>query len=150
LVRWVMHLGSLVWAPLGGWADRCGYTTAGLGLLAYWILPYPTLYDWGLPRFGGGIEVFFMAGLMMVGGAVWVAVYNVEVLLRPLAGTLYLLGRAAVALRTALAYPLHHRFRTGLTLAMFAMVVFTLTVMSVLSYASQDSYDNPNAMGNGF
>src|SRR5205823_4937854 len=54
------------------------------------------------------------------------------------------------ALRTALAYPLHHRFRTGLTLAMFSMVVFTLTVMSVISYASQDSYDNPNAMGNGF
>jgi len=150
LARAALRWAGVAWPPLGRWADRCGYTLVGLGLLGYWALPYDLLYGWGVPRFSGGIEVFFLAGLMMISGAVAVAVYNVEALLWPLRWLLTALGRTAVALRTALAYPLHHKFRTGMTMAMFAMVVFALTVMTVVSYSSQDSYDNPNAMGNGF
>jgi putative ABC transport system permease protein len=38
-----------------------------------------------------------------------------------------------LALRLGLAYPLAHRFRTGLTLGMYALVVFTMTFIAVLS-----------------
>ncbi len=148
--RWALQAAGRLYAPLGRLADRVGYSLAGLALLLYWALPVDVLQGWGLPRFGGGIEIFFLAGVMMVAGAVWVAVYNVGMLLRPLDGLFMLLGRAALALRTAVAYPLHHTFRTGMTLAMFALVVFTLTVMSVIANASQDSYSNANAMSNGF
>ena len=150
LLRWTLRLAGHLYGPLGRLADRAGYSLAGLALLLYWALPIDTLQGWGLPRFGGGVEIFFLAGVMMVAGAVWVAVYNVGMLLRPLDWTLMLMGRAALALRTAVAYPLHHTFRTGMTLALFALVVFTLTVMSVIANASQDTYSNPNAMGNGF
>jgi len=150
LSRWLLRLAGRVYAPLGRAADRVGYSLAGLALLLYWALPIGTLESVGLPRFNGGIEIFFLGGVMMVAGAVWVAVYNVGIVLRPLDWVLLLLGRAALALRTAIAYPLHHKFRTGMTLAMFALVVFTLTVMSVIANASQDSYSNPNAMSNGF
>jgi len=44
---------------------------AGLTILAYWALPFDALAHLGLPRFQGGIEVFFIAGSMMVLGAVW-------------------------------------------------------------------------------
>ncbi len=150
LLRWILRLAERLYAPLGRGADRAGYTLAGLALLLYWALPVDVLQGWGLPRFSGGVEIFFLAGIMMVGGAVLVAVYNAGMLLRPLSWALLLLGRAALALRIAIAYPLHHKFRTGMTLAMFALVVFTLTVMSVLANASQSSYSNPNAMSNGF
>ena len=36
---------------------------------------------------------------------------------------------------TAVAYPMSARFRTGLTLAMFALVIFTMIVMSILTEA---------------
>ena len=36
---------------------------------------------------------------------------------------------------TAVAYPMSSKFRTGLTLAMFALVIFTLIVMSILTNA---------------
>jgi len=150
LARWLLRAAGVLWEPLGCWADRVGYTIAGLGLLAYWVLPYDALYGYGVPRFDGAIEVFFLAGLMMVAGAVWVAIYNVGLVLRPLNGALALLGRAPLALRTAVAYPLHYTFRTGMTLAMFALVVFTLTVMSVIGDAAQQSYSDPSTMGNGF
>ncbi len=38
----------------------------------------------------------------------------------------------APALKMAIAYPLSNRFRTGMTIAMFSLIVFSLTVFSVL------------------
>jgi putative ABC transport system permease protein len=38
----------------------------------------------------------------------------------------------APALKMAVAYPLSNRFRTGMTIAMFSLIVFSLTVFSVL------------------
>ncbi len=40
----------------------------GLSLLAYWALPFDVLARFGLPRFQGGLEVFFVSGIMMVLG----------------------------------------------------------------------------------
>lgn len=40
--------------------------------------------------------------------------------------------RLAPALKMAIAYPLANRFRTGMTIAMFSLIIFSLTVMSVL------------------
>ncbi len=39
----------------------------------------------------------------------------------------------APALKMGVAYPLASRFRTGMTIAMFSLIVFSLTVMSVLN-----------------
>jgi len=38
----------------------------------------------------------------------------------------------APALKMAIAYPLSNRFRTGMTIAMFSLIVFSLTVFSVM------------------
>ncbi|MBI5947999.1 MAG: ABC transporter permease [Chloroflexi bacterium] len=39
----------------------------------------------------------------------------------------------APALKMAIAYPLANRFRTGMTIAMFSLVVFSITVMGILN-----------------
>jgi putative ABC transport system permease protein len=41
--------------------------------------------------------------------------------------------RLAPALKMAIAYPVANRFRTGMTIAMFSLIIFSLTVMSVLN-----------------
>src|SRR6266496_959110 len=46
-------------------------TLVGLVIVAYWALPFDVLARLGLPRFQGGIEIFFFAGLMMVLGTAW-------------------------------------------------------------------------------
>ena len=130
-------------------ADRLAFTPGGLALLGYWALP-PAQFDaWGWPRFQSGVEVFFIAGLMMVAGAVLAAIYNIDLALRPVLALLTALGRAATA-RAALAYPLQHKGRSGLALAMFSLVAFTLTVMAVIIGATGRSYGDLNAAGNGF
>ncbi|HEY7127545.1 MAG TPA: FtsX-like permease family protein [Ktedonobacterales bacterium] len=120
--------------------DRVAAAVAGLGLLLYWALPYDTLVSLGFPRFGGGIEVFFFSGVMMVLGAIWVLTFNADLLLLPLIWLLRGLRKLGFILHTALVYPLHYRFRTGINLVMFTLVIFTMTVMAVLSSSVANSY----------
>ncbi|MQA99370.1 MAG: FtsX-like permease family protein [Actinobacteria bacterium] len=78
---------------------------------------------------GGDIFAFVGQGVLLTFSAV--------VLLTQIQENLAHLLRAVAArgltLRLGLAYPLAHRFRTGLTLGMYALVLFTMTFIAVLS-----------------
>jgi ABC-type lipoprotein release transport system permease subunit len=131
-------------------ADRLAAACAGLGLLLYWALPFDALSRLGFPRFASGIEVFFVAGIMMVIGAVWVIAYNGDLLLWPVMRLLALSRRMGIMVRLALVYPLHHRFRSGVGLMMFALVVFTMTVMAVIASSMARSYGSVKAQTGGY
>ncbi len=119
-------------------------------LVAYWALPFDALARLGLPRFQGGIEVFFVAGLMMVLGMAWVLVTNAQVIVQPLLTLCSHLPGVYVLTRLASAYPLHNRFRTGLSLVMFSLVVFAMTVMAVITTATENTYANIDTQTGGY
>ena len=50
----------------------------------------------------------------------------------------------------AVAYPLRSRFRTGVTMAMFMLVVFTLVTGSTIPTAFVNSFDDVERFGGGF
>ena len=77
--------------------------------------------------------MFFLFGMMLVAGAVWVTMYNAGSLITGMAALFRRSKTLAPVLKTAFAYPLAYPFRTGLTTAMFALVVFSLVMMSVVS-----------------
>src|SRR5207244_10377228 len=52
--------------------------------------------------------------------------------------------------RLASAYPLHHRFRTGLSIVMFSLVVFAMTVMAIITNAMQNNYTDINFQTGGY
>ncbi len=132
------------------WGDRVAAAVAGLGLLLYWGLPNDALASLGFPRFTGGIEVFFFSGVMMVFGAIWALAFNADLLLRPLIWLLRGLRKVGFILHTALVYPLHYRFRTGVNLVMFTLVIFTMTVMAVISNSVASSYGSVSNYTGGF
>jgi putative ABC transport system permease protein len=79
-----------------------------------------------------GPEMLFIAGILIVAGAVLVIMYNTDLLLRLI---LLVLGRSprfAPVLRMAIAYPLSNRFRTGMTIAIFAVIMFSVIFMAAL------------------
>ncbi len=125
-------------------------TFIGLGLLAYWALPFDVLAYFGLPRFQGGIEVFFVAGLMMVLGTAWAVMVNAELLVRPLLFISARIPSIFAMTKLASAYPLHRRFRTGLSVVMFSLVVFAMTVMAIITNAIQNNYVSINAQTGGY
>src|SRR5260370_18657807 len=78
----------------------------------------------------------------MVLGAVWVLAYNVGLLRR--------LRAPAALWRLSTAYVASNRFRTGLTLTMFALVVLSLTVSAVLLTVTRTAYADPEAVTGGW
>jgi putative ABC transport system permease protein len=79
----------------------------------------------------------------MLLGAVWILAYNVG-LLRPLRGV------SAPLWRLSTAYVSASRFRTGMTLAMFGLVVLSLTLSAVLLTVTRDAYSNSDALTGGW
>src|SRR4029077_872426 len=88
------------------------------------------------------VEMSFLSGVTMLLGSVWVIAYNVGILRRV---------RAPAALwRVGTAYVAANRFRTGLTLTMFALVVLSLTVSAVMLTATRVAYADPDAVTGGW
>ena len=132
------------------WCDRLAYSTAGLGLLLYWLAPANLNLPFGLRPIPRGVDLFFLAGLSVVLGAAWVAVYNLGLLTGPLVRFAAGLRSTGLALRTATANPLQHRFRTGMIVAMFSLVIFSMAVAGVLLTATHRAYSDPEALSGGF
>ena len=114
--------------------DRIAFTFIGLVTLAFWVMPFDLLRKVS-GDLSGGPEMFFVSGISMVAAAVWTVMYNSDLLLRGLSLASGGFGRLRPVMVTAVAYPMSSKFRTGLTLAMFALVIFTLIVMSILTSA---------------
>ena len=116
--------------------DRIVFTITGIAILVFWALPpgvLERLLGDIVDDLRGDIDIMFVSGIAMVGAAVWTVMYNADLILRGLQFVTGRLRQVRPVLVTAVAYPLSAKFRTGLTLAMFALVIFTLTVMSVLT-----------------
>src|SRR5207302_188060 len=95
-------------------------------------------------------SIFILGGLAIVVGATWTIMYNADVLLGLLGSTLGRIKSVAPVLRMAAAYPLRSLFRTGVTLAMFTLVVFTLVVGATTTSAFVHAFNDVQAFGGGF
>jgi putative ABC transport system permease protein len=84
---------------------------------------------------------FVMTGIILVGSAILIAVFNVSEALR---GLLRRANRGAgrPVLSTAVSYPTEKRFRTGMTVAMFALILFMVTLISMVQGLQASSLDS--------
>jgi putative ABC transport system permease protein len=132
-------------------ADRLRYSLAGAVLLAYWLLPVDVLFWLGrlrpLPR---SVDLFFVAGISLVLGAILILASNLDILARLARRAGARARGGAVVARLALAFPVHHRFRTGMTVAMFGLVIFSMVVAAVLLTGTHRAYSDPEAMAGGY
>ena len=134
LVRWILT--ALHVRPLVG--ARVGFTAAALGLLLYWGRPFGRVEtvlhledQLQTKQLIGGPEVFVLSALMVLLGAIWLVMYNSDLLIR---GVMFFTGRIgglAAVTRTSMSYPMSTKFRTGMAVAMFAIVTFIIVYTSV-------------------
>ncbi len=129
-----------------GVPERGVFTAVGLFVLAWWCVPF-SVHDkiWG--KLQGGIEMFFFSGIALVTGAVLLIVFNTDILLRFVTWIGKPFGRYAPAFKTGVAYPLANRGRTGMTLAMFGLIIFALVVMSVLNTTFGKAFTSDATLG---
>jgi putative ABC transport system permease protein len=112
--------------------EQAAFTAIGLFVLFFWAMSAGERIP-GLKNLNGGPEMFILSGIMMVAASTYVLVYNADLLLAAITFAGGRLKRLLPAVRMAVAYPLASKFRTGMTLAMISLVVFALTMMSMMN-----------------
>ena len=143
-------VGGVLLARAAGLGERIVFTTGGLLLVVFWLLPFDMIETMAGKELKWGFGVWIMSGIFVVVGSAWTIVYNADLFLGALVATFGRIRSFAPVLRLAIAYPLRNRFRTGVTLSMFTLVVFTLVVGAVISGSFLKSVDDLNKFGGGF
>lgn len=132
--------------------DRAAFSLAGFGLMVIWLAP-DNLFTAFVPQyatFAGGLELFFLAGIASVTGAVWVVMYNSDILFSAINSVFGRLKGLPPMLKIAINYPMKNRVRTGLALAMFSLIVFTLIFMSALLGSMNSIYADTSRLSGGY
>jgi putative ABC transport system permease protein len=126
--------------------ERISFTVAGILLLGLWLLPF-SFAPSGMTE---GIDLFFISGVMIVLAGVWVIIYNSDLLLGAVVVLFGWLRGMPPVLKAAVSYPMQSRFRTGMTLAMFSLVVFTIVTMSFINAAFSSIFEDTDRLSGGF
>lgn len=139
----VLALGLALLAAAWGHA-RAGFSLAALFNMSWLLGPFGLVN----PSTDNVSVAFVMTGLILVGSAILIAVFNVSEMTRAL------LRRASrnagrPVIRTAVSYPMDKRFRTGMTIAMFALIMFMITLISMVQGLEQSSLDQFVAQQSG-
>src|SRR5436309_1884766 len=132
----VLALGLGIVAASRGWA-RAAMTLAAAFNLAWILLPF-TLLNQATDNVS---IAFVMVGVILVGSGILIAVFNVSEALRALLRRANR-GAGRPVLKTAVSYPTDKRFRTGMTVAMFALILFMVTLISMLQGLQAASLDS--------
>ncbi len=144
----LIPIGLALLARSFGSNERLTYTLAGLSLLYLWLFDFEFgLIDSVFGATGGGIEMFFLSGLMITLASVFLAVYNADLIVKVITVIGSRFGALVPSLRMASAYPLVNKMRTGMTMAMFCLVIFALIVMSTLIYNFNHVFVSDAALG---
>lgn len=121
-------------------SPRIPFTLSGLFMI-FWELD-PTDFKGGLfGELSGGTEMFIVSGVILVTGGVLIVMFNSDLLLD---GLMNIFGRRKSLMpvfKVAISYPLNKKFRTGLTLFIFSLIMFTVIVVAMIASFQRESVD---------
>ncbi|MDP9352589.1 MAG: FtsX-like permease family protein, partial [Chloroflexota bacterium] len=111
-------------------SGRLVWTVAAVSVLAYSYTA--TAFAAVVEAQEDGPAWTVLAGVFMVVAAVVLTAYNLGVISWVLQKVIRRLPSIAPVFRVAFAYPMARRGRTGLTLAMFSLVLYIVTILSIM------------------
>jgi putative ABC transport system permease protein len=143
----LMLVGAALLARVLGVPDRVAFTASALALLVLWLTPASITTPAGMAR---GPEMFFVSGIALVVAGVWLVVFNADAVLWLVVKVLGGIRGLPPVLKTAVKYPTQSLFRTGMTLAMFMLVVFTFTAMNFVQAAMSVAFGDTRELSGGY
>ena len=132
----VLAIGIGIAAASRGWA-RAALTLAAAFNLTWILMPVGLLNQ----QTDNVSVAFVMTGVILVGSGILIAVFNISEALRALLRRANR-GAGRPVLKTAISYPMDKRFRTGMTVAMFALILFMVTLISMLQGLQASSLES--------
>ena len=129
-----------------GISSRLVLTIVGLFVLAVWSMPTDQFNAIFGDMGSGGIELFFLSGIAMVAASTLIIMQHMDLLLKlvQLAGARVKGWLAAV--RLGVSYPKANGGRSGMTIAMFSLIVFSIVVMASVNSIINQAFMGGNAM----
>ncbi|MBA2469140.1 MAG: ABC transporter permease [Chloroflexia bacterium] len=127
-----------------GAKPRLVLTSAGILTLVFWLLPDDLFRDI-FGDYSGAIEMFFVSGICIVAASTLVIVQNLDTILAVIE---HLGGRVRGMLaptRLAVSYPGANKGRTGMTIAMFSLIVFSLVMIAAINANFSAAFLNDKA-----
>src|SRR3989449_8442724 len=121
--------------------NRYEFTLSGFALLVQWAVPSLSFDNPRVSNNSFGPEVFIVGGIIMVVASVLVVMYNTDVPLKLLRFLLRKRRTLTAIFKIALAYPENKRFRTAATVAMFALVIFTVSAIGSIAAEQNAALD---------
>ncbi len=126
-----------------------GTLEGGLVLLSN-SLPYDFFSRW-LPDLSEPGPWFWpVGGAISTAAAVWLLMSNTRILIALLNLILSRFSGLKAVTKTAISYPMAAKFRTGLTVAMFGLIIFTLMIFSVLNGIQDVATDKTGRVTGGY
>jgi putative ABC transport system permease protein len=119
---------------------RVPFSLAGL-FVVFWTLDPLNIEEDIFGTMTGDMEMFIVTGVLLVTGAVIVSIFNSDIMLE---GITKVFGRKRSLLpilRSAISYPMNKKFRTGLSLFMFSLIMFTVVVIAMIASFQRESVD---------
>jgi len=122
---------------------RIAFSAAGLFIVIYLLFPFKPI-----EMAGAGIDQFIVAGLLLVLGGLLIVLFNSDAMLA-IFTTVARRRTWRPVMRTAIAYPMNKKFRTGITLASIALVMFTIATMSGIESMVSSTIETTEARESG-
>ena len=134
-----------------GVSQRLLMTILGLWLIVFYL---PLRHPWFTERLRDDwqidFSIFIISSFVLVAGAIMVIMNNTAYVQ---AGASWLAGRflgLAPVIKSAVAYPLRNGFRTGLSITMFAVVILSVTSVSVINNSFGGIIENQQRLAGGY
>ena len=128
---------------------RISMSLIGLSMFVFYSLPFDALENI-TGELNGGPEMFILSGVSLVAASVWVVMHNADVLVWIVNKVIGRWGDLRPVVKMAIAYPMSARLRTGMTLAMFSLVIFTMMIFAILINLGNVVEDEPDRASGGF
>jgi putative ABC transport system permease protein len=142
----LLPFGIALFARFFGVPSRLAFSLVGLWLVVVWLLP-DSLFEKIFGKYDGGIEMFFLSGIFLVIGSTVLIVQNTTTLLRGVTALGGLFKSKLAAVKLAVAYPGQARGRTGMAIAMFSLIIFSLVMIATISQNLTAAFLNDDALG---
>jgi putative ABC transport system permease protein len=110
---------------------RAAITVVSILIIFFMIRPFyiPGISDADY----SGPETFILSGIFSVLAGIFIVMYNSDVLLKTLQRLFSWDKSTRAVFKTAISYPMDSKMKTGMTLGMFALIIFTVTVIAMFS-----------------
>lgn len=147
-----LFLSGLTLVPFGiaaittyfGAATRLVMSVASTVVLVFWLMP-GSLFSRIFGHFDGNIEMFFVSGICIVAASTILILQNLDAILSVVERLGSRTRGQIASIRLAVSYPAASKSRSGMTIAMFSLIVFSLVMIATINANFSKAFLGTNA-----